>query len=348
MNSSTVSYSTEYGDRDFRLFEVTEELLQCLGHPLVIIGEQTSFTSVLTTKNTTYSLKKIETSNNIFITQESVILGNLSSYYELSRVLPKISDILPILQGTAYNGLEEDVNCPPDTSLLMTKEGLQARVQASEYEFNALLEKHGVVELNGYMRLVSPTASLQIAEMLFDLLIEKSSDYTSLHEQVLLEEMDVDPLLLRHVLRQLGQWNNDMQKWELSIDRVGHFAARILVKSEGLHGKFWPIEDFMAMWKARTPSSMQRPPREVSLQGVATAVQGGAFVLLVECNQLPIDARSRIKAFLSLLPQATEFELSPYLNEYFGCPGLPATLSDLLLEHCRYDDSGSWISKDRH
>ena len=88
--SSKIYFTETYGKRDVRLFEVPDSILNSIlkGENLNIIGEDND-NAVLCTMESTFSIKKVETSNFVFLVPESDTLefsidAHSNDFYEVS------------------------------------------------------------------------------------------------------------------------------------------------------------------------------------------------------------------------------------------------------------------------
>ena len=85
-----IKFSDAYGNGNLKLFEVPEEILSCilLGDELNIIGESGNEAAICTSDKT-YAIKKVETSNNVFLIPSSEngeyfsIVSKSNNYYEV-------------------------------------------------------------------------------------------------------------------------------------------------------------------------------------------------------------------------------------------------------------------------
>ena len=85
----TIQFSESFGGKDIRLFEIPDGILNKIkeGHELCIKGESTEGV-VICTSDTTYSIKKVETSNYVFLVPASdrvrfTIDSKCNDYYEV-------------------------------------------------------------------------------------------------------------------------------------------------------------------------------------------------------------------------------------------------------------------------
>ena len=91
---STIKFGDKFDSKDMRLFEVSDDILSIVlkGKGLRILGENND-RAVLCTTETTFSIKKVETSNLMFlipssdVKSEFTIDTNCKHYYEVRFLL---------------------------------------------------------------------------------------------------------------------------------------------------------------------------------------------------------------------------------------------------------------------
>lgn len=114
-----------------------------------------------------------------------------------------------------------------------TKETLQQDVQASSKELSTALSGLGVVELNGFLRMLAPAAVLEAKKAIFDTIIEHDIPLDAVDEQSLRGKMqNIDVVILRHVLYTIGHTIADNSTiWSLDRNKILCANAHILFQS---------------------------------------------------------------------------------------------------------------------
>jgi len=374
----TLVFSSEFDKRDLRLFEVPEDVLKKVlaGEELQLVGEGDA---VLCTSDKTFAMKKVETSNQLFLLQASEtadfgLTSRTTNYYEVRPTAPRLEQIEELLLPTQYTGAEDEAEHPPDQSALLTRSELQARVQASRAEVDAALLSLGVVELDGKMRLVSKAAGRAVARNLLDTVMENGWSVDALDGARCREAMgaSVDPVILAHTLALLGtrtaaaeqdsSWGGD-GCWRLDADSVakvsahGLFLAHVATAAAAASSSSssrqqqhfpWEMQDFLLSWAARTPGL--EAPSPALLAGICIKTTRGAgeadreYLHYLPSDSLPLDAPGRLQTLFALKPKYTADELQPYLAELAAGAGGKTTVTELLLANARLVD-GHYTSK---
>lgn len=114
-----------------------------------------------------------------------------------------------------------------------TKETLQQDVQASSKELSTALSGLGVVELNGFLRMLAPAAVLEAKKNIFDTIIEHDLPLDAVDEQSLRGKMqNIDVVFLRHVLHTIGHTIADNSTiWSLDRNKILCANTHILFQS---------------------------------------------------------------------------------------------------------------------
>jgi hypothetical protein len=120
------SYSNQDQSRDLRLIETSMDMIKKVkaGETLKIIGSKGEDT-VLCTSEQTFSIKKVETSNSVFLipassNNEYNIIANCGTYYELKPISGRIEQLEELLKKTQYNGTDDN-----NTSNLLSRTDLE-------------------------------------------------------------------------------------------------------------------------------------------------------------------------------------------------------------------------------
>ena len=386
VGQTTLSFSRSFGSHDVRLIELPADVLKGIeeGQTLKIIGpsgdgKSSSSSSsgsgssgsksgptdaVLCTSSKTYTIKKVETSNSVFVIPPSDDGGcdfkihSLSQfYYELKSAPPRTERVSELLRRAEYHGVaseeaEADAAETDPSAPLLTYSELRAEVQASDEEFAASLFALGVVELRGKMRLLSKTAVREVTRDLIDTLMERGWPIDRVdHQECLVAMPGTDPVLLEFALKTLGtpDSNNSSSSssssgsslWSLSREAVCQATAHILFNAQAVPSAPWDCDDFRGAWEARTPGAA--PDEALLLRGIALKVDGkktvgaakggsdSCYVYLPVDGMAGCDLPGRLHQLFQVSPQLQLVQLEPYFLDLVGGAGKPKTVAELLI-----------------
>mmetsp|Transcript_10093 Transcript_10093/g.10183 ORF Transcript_10093/g.10183 Transcript_10093/m.10183 type:complete len:378 (+) Transcript_10093:108-1241(+) len=351
-------FSNNFGGKDVRLFEVSDDILNLIscGEKICIIGEDDGKDgAVLCTSDSTFSIKKVESSNSTFLvsgseSSEFTIYSKCNDYYELTASFPRIHRINDLLKPTIYRGANNDVEFPPNPDQLYKYLELRSRISASEKELNVALSELHVTEINGYCRILDQITLYETYKELIDTIIEEKWQIESIPNALMVGERaacsGLDPVFLHHALSTLGTCVNEL--WKLDSDEISKIVAHILFQERVCTkpNTLWPKEDFLFTWASRLPGTAN--PSLNLLLGIAVleesiSVDGGAYRYL-PLKDLPKDAKERFQHLFTVRPSYSLEEITPYLEDLVGKPGLPKNTTELLLLHTRLVD-GKYVRK---
>ncbi len=369
-------FDSSFDSRDLRLVEVPSDMIDIVksGQNLKIVGDANKGDTVLCSDDRTYSLRKVETSNHIFLVppcnkHEFSLESQIKDYYEIKPILGKISKIKELLQDHVYTGPDDEENILKlHSKNFLTKLQLINQIQASNAEMNKAMNSLGVVELDGYMRMLGPDAVSAVSRDLLDTAIVSDWDLTQLDENLCAEAMpETARVLLQHVLSTLGQRSSSSSSssssstgksndktnnstacttWVLDSDKVARKTAHILFENKftemGRH-EAWPVPDFLLEWGARTPG-LGEVRREL-LSGIAILIKddnikdinkkevykyapANNIILLNSCQK-------RLENLFTIKSKYNKDELEPYVADLVGGPGKAKSIDELLLANAR-------------
>lgn len=255
IGKTSIKFDANFLKRDIRLIEVTEDILksirdeECLKiiGPVKSSGSGVASDAVLTSRQKTFSIKKVETSNAVYILYPSstdvfTIQSASQDYYELKIIPPRIERIREMLKLSAFDGTETGTENHVDKSCLLSYDDLRSEIQASDNEFSDILFSLGVVELRGKMRLLSKTAIAETTKQLIYTIIEKGWDINHINQRMCEKSIpDTDPVLLAFSLKTLsskistksmGDGTLEPGSWVLDKDAISKATAHNLFQSQ--------------------------------------------------------------------------------------------------------------------
>lgn len=369
---SNLKFSDDFKSTDFRLIEVDDELMNKIksGERIQLVGDPKA-DAVLCTSSSTFSVKKVETSNSIYLVQQSnsinfEISAKCEDYYELTRITPNSHQLEILLHPTIYHGMEYEKEHPVDPSMLVRKSDLQSKIQASEIERNDLLKQLNVIEFfNGSIRMISKKLLYTFLSDLINAIIAHRWDIHHLSQSDIMKELqlnfDEDCQILEHVLGSVGQRNSKaLNYWILDsllvCKSVAHilFLERYYLKQpyQPVQGKFplkmdvlWPVDDFMSTWAIRVPSGCV--PDKSLLEGIAIMERNTILpsFLYLPADSLSRDIKERMINLFTVREKYSLEEITPYLIDIVHqSTGSSKSVTSLLLQHARLVD-GFYFSK---
>ena len=138
-----------------------------------------------------------------------------------------MSVISELFASTLYTG-QEGPSTVKATNLLTLKD-LEEKLPASALEIADAVKKERLVEINGYLRRISPQSAAEACRSLLDTIIEHALPLSniSLEKCKQLMGTGVDEIILRFVLNSLGK-PVTCDIWELASDEVAKASAHSL------------------------------------------------------------------------------------------------------------------------
>ena len=332
------SYSNQDESRDLRLIETSLDMIKKIksGESLRLIGSKgdKGDDTVLCTNDQTYSIKKVETSNSVFLIPSSLnneynIIANCGTYYELKPINGRIEQLEELLKQTQYNGSDDN-----NTTLnLLSRNDLEQYVQASKKELDDAFDKLGVIELQGKMRMISRSASREVIRCVLDTIMENDWSINNIDETLCCNNMkDIDPVLLHAALLKLGhviEKKETTSIWKLDEESIAKATAHILFCShKSIKDKSWQCDDFMIEWQSRTPGVSELDQK--LLYGIAIKIDNGFKYLPVE--NMNKDASYRFNQLFQYKRSYSKLELVPYLED------ITLKVDELLIQHTKNID----------
>lgn len=355
-------YGDSFGSRDLRLMEAPADVVSYMtaGNDINLIGPiDKGGDVVLCTGNKTFSIKKVETSNHLFLVPPSTstegeftLESSIKDYYEVKPMEGRTDKLSTILKNSLYEGKGASEEEMVDEKELLTRAQLEEQVQASLGELNDALEALGVVEVGGKMRLLDDNLRRSATRELLDTIMIQRWDMNKIDEGECRKNMpDTDEIYLSHALYSLGKavgdgmGEGDGKVWSLNKDKVAKATAHILFQNQkGGNSAVWPADDFVGEWSSRTPDSgaggaaLSGPDRAL-LAGIAVQVGGGyRYAPAEQVNLLP-KAEVRFKHLASIKQKYAQEEIAPYCTGLFGSAGQPRSIAELLLKHSKFLDN---------
>lgn len=301
IGESFLKFTDPFPNCNVKLFEISPELADLIENgeeSLKIVGSQTDAEAVFCTTSKTYSIKKVETSNSVFLIGPSDsnsfdIISKSNHYFELSKITGKIDKIEALLKPTQIDENERiEITASPhenNTSFLSRKD-LNELIQASDEEIGEELLKLNAIEVDSYdgsqkvLRMINQRTIYKVARNLFDNIIENSWDLNNIDEQQCIACMRqlFEPVVVSHVISLLGKRANDESNhyiWNLNQLTVAQYSAHALftLQLPQAYKNGWPIRDFELKWEECTPGRLDysQTSSEDILKSIANIIEIG-------------------------------------------------------------------------
>ena len=233
--SLTLEFSDSFPGRDIRLIEVDEILAAHVqqGGEISIVGDVKAKDAVLCTNSETYTMKRVETSNHVFIARDSCIFAQSNYHYELAPTTPQPSaQVIEALRRTALKGLSEERNEKFSRTSCLDRNELQTMMLCSNDELVKMMDQLGIIEINGKMRMVSMPALIEVLAEILDIALINGWDVLIRQQECFLAMPSTDSCLIEFALRHLGSRSqNSSEIWELDPERVFQACARVFIYS---------------------------------------------------------------------------------------------------------------------
>lgn len=207
-STASVMFSALYESEKYKLVEAPNEVTDAVlkGELVCMKGTQGLADAVICTTNKTYSIKKVETSNAVFLVPSATsdrydINSKASEYYEVKLIEPCFAALKRLLQKSEYKGLDEEKEYPPDQKDLYTREALESLILCSKVELDSILKDLRTIEIEGFIRTISFKVIHNVHRAIIDTIIEHDWDFRNIDRNLCLQELpDVEILLIDHSL----------------------------------------------------------------------------------------------------------------------------------------------------
>jgi len=172
-------FSNNLKERQFKLIEISQDLLDQIKKTGVHIKGRENEPVVLCTPNMTFELKQVEVSNTVLIlenvpgtTEKEIIHSVVSSQLEVKPTAPKLSHLKVLMKTQIL-----DPNDTDGTELIYTTSNLLPLIQASQVELMKGLVDLGAFQFNCKWCLLSVGAEFDILEELTTMVRAEGWDF---------------------------------------------------------------------------------------------------------------------------------------------------------------------------
>lgn len=231
-----IEFSQDFGERDIRLIEVDESLASHIqgGGNISIVGNISQKDAVLCTDSASYAMRRVETSNHLFITEDTRVCAQSNYHYELVVITPQPPQhIIELLKQTALKSILEEQQTRTINTHLLDRNELQSMMLCSSDEFNKIIQRMGVIEINSKMRMVSISALVEVFAEILDLALIRGWGLRMKQQDCFDAMTSVDNTLIEYALSKMGSRAEESPFiWELSPERVFQACARVFIHSQ--------------------------------------------------------------------------------------------------------------------
>jgi hypothetical protein len=170
------------------------------------------------------------------------------------------------LLKSEYGGVIAEQEFPPDAANLYTRAQLESIILASSNEIDSGLASLSAVEINGYIRILSRKAVLEVVQTIVDTIIENDWDIQNIDMNLIRQQKELstmDNVILEKALLSLSS-SRDGSTWQLSFPLIAKATAHNLFSSQSQQQqiKGWPVDDFDLTWSTKNPGKCQ-PSEEI-------------------------------------------------------------------------------------
>jgi hypothetical protein len=136
--------------------------------------------------------------------------------------------MIKLLKNSIYNGENEEMI----HRKLLTYDEFLSQIPASDVEIQMLMKKEGIIEMDGYMRIISKKYCLQTSIVLIDTIMINDWNIDHIDEEECKRELaDVNPIILKFVLQQCGD-EISTGIWSLNNDHIARITAHNIFSSD--------------------------------------------------------------------------------------------------------------------
>lgn len=339
---SKLIFSNDFKQDTYKILEITKELADELeekkGETKLVFRGLPDDEAVFCTNNKTYQMKHVQTTNMmLFISPELDnnttamdennhyhynINDNISSYYELIKISPKIKKLHIILSKTKYQGPDEEDRFDKQNVKFYTLNDILNEVQASEEEILEGLKDYNAIEIDGYWRVLDSNYIQIFLETLLNNIViyDLSSEHLPLHKVIELSvEFDFPDFVTTHVLESFSDSvlkEEEETYYTLSKEKITKFLGIQLLASHMPH----PFEynEFMSKWKDIVPEDFKVDIELIKgfyIEEEITFQNDKRLLKYFPMTELSHDLKHRLEELFYAKPKWKVTNLLPYLQD---------------------------------
>ncbi|KAL1675543.1 sister chromatid cohesion protein Dcc1 [Schizophyllum commune] len=313
--------------------------------PTLTIKGRPNEDAVLCTNDTTYSMRSVVLSNSILVVTPSdgdlqlekdrpaedvdadreaiVVRDQINEVIELSKCVPKLHQLAGLLRGKEYDGeeedeMEDDEADAPGTEPL-TYQSVRDSVQASDAELDRGLRERRILQLNGYLRPISPSYLLRFLELVLNQLVAHNLKPDAAPIETLTNALADADDVPRAVSGQVLGWFGMIAEGKWAMD------ARAVVREIGLgilrEHRHDPITEvaLLERWREAATDAFEQLCELPLLAGnyiVTTDLNGGPGPLkYFPSSALPVEPAARFGELFLTRPKWKSEDITPFLTD---------------------------------
>ncbi|RKP37704.1 sister chromatid cohesion protein Dcc1 [Dimargaris cristalligena] len=358
------SYKLHSGNR---LFELPAALLEQLtaeeplgseNRPTVLqLRGLKDDSAVLCTPVASYDVRQVHVSNALLIVQprltettapdladpasslpELCIRDVLDHHIEVEPCPPRFHRIRSLMQSTAYRGPEYETLLLQDQTLL-TWTDLSDQIQLDDGSLGRHLFEEGVMQLDGYYRLIDPGYLRSVIQLILATLTIEDIPLDRVPSQICIDQLQdhgIPPTLIVQTLQYFSLPGKNESGpgliFSLDLVKLARFMACQLLEAEPQ--RQWPQTDFHAAWQALVPESAVLDWNY--LRGLVIKYKSDRdqlnYLRYFPARDLPTDTNQCFRALFQTQAHWNPEEMQPFL-EHLAVSS--KKLDALILKFCR-------------
>ncbi|ORX81970.1 hypothetical protein BCR32DRAFT_292942 [Anaeromyces robustus] len=347
-NDIKLIFANDFKQDTYKILEITKELADELEEKkketkLVFRGLPDD-EAVFCTNNKTFQMKKVQTTNMMLLISpekennesnmniEEIeeknspfhynINDNISTYYELIKISPKIKKLHMILSDTKYQGPDEEDRFEKQKVRFFTFDDILNEIQASEEEIITGLKEYNAININGYWRVLdSNYIQIFIETLLNNIVIyDLSSEHLPLSKVIELSiEFDFPDFVSTHVLESFSDSilkEEQETYYTLSKEKITKFLGIQLLASHMPNA--FEYNEFMSKWKDIVPEDFKVDIDLIKgfyIEEEATFQNDKRLLKYFPMTELSHDIKQRLEELFYAKPKWKDSSLLPYLQD---------------------------------
>ncbi|KAF8076477.1 sister chromatid cohesion protein Dcc1 [Lyophyllum atratum] len=326
----------------YKLLELPPDLCKLIEHAIDTMTplRQSSFKikgkagedAVLCTADKTFAVRSVQLSNSVLVvtpppdassvdfTDDAVVIcDQVNEILELTPSVPRLHILTALLRGREYDDGQEDDemhDTPGDDVKRFTYEDAMRTIQASDAELARGLKDRHILNINGELRLISPSYLDKLLELILNVLIALSLSHQSASVEALSSSLSDEHEVPRAVSTQVMSWFGNIQDGNWKMDIGG------LMKEVGLgvlrHHRHEPIhrDDLIVKWKSLVGDTFESHVDLELLSGnYLASLSDTDSLTYFPASSLPIDPAPRFADLFLTRSRWKGKDIAPFLAD---------------------------------